>query len=113
MRKLALSIAAAAVLAASVPAVASPLRAESLVRDDFFKPDRVTIKKGGTVLWRWKGDNPHNVAIKKPGSSKVVKRSTLKTSGKYSSKFGATGTWRIVCEVHPRNMRMRVIVKSS
>ena len=113
MRKLALSLTAAALLAATVPAVASPLSAEVLVKDDFFKPKLVTIKKGGTVVWRWKGSNPHNVAIKKPGSSKVVKRSSVKTSGKYDYKFRSTGTWRIVCEIHPVNMRMKVVVKSS
>jgi plastocyanin len=113
MRKLALSLTGAALLAASVPAVASPLSAESLVKDNFFKPKLVTIKKGGTVLWRWKGSNPHNVAIKKPGSSKVVKRSSVKTSGKYDYKFRSTGTWRVLCEIHPVNMRMKVVVKSS
>lgn len=114
MRKLALSLTAAALVMAAVPAVASPLRAEVLVKDDFFKPKLVTIKKGGTVVWRWKGtDNPHNVAIKKPGSSKVVKRSVVKTSGKYDYKFRSTGTWRILCEIHPVNMRMKVVVKSS
>src|SRR3712207_8244488 len=51
----------------------------SLVKDNFFKPDRVVIRKGGKVVWEWKGSNPHNVAIKKPGSSKVFKRSAIKT----------------------------------
>jgi plastocyanin len=111
MRTFALSITAAALALAAVPAVASPLRADVLVKDNFFKPKEVTIKKGGKVTWRWRGSNPHNVAIMKPGSSKVVKRSTVKTSGKYTSKFGSTGKWRIVCEIHPVRMRGRVIVK--
>jgi plastocyanin len=111
MRRITLSATAACVLALAVPAVAAtPV---VLVKDNVFKPKLVTIKKGGTVTWRWKGDNPHNVAIKKPGSSRIAKRSSLKTSGKYSSKFRATGTWRVLCEVHPRDMRMRVVVKSS
>ena len=114
MRKLALSITAAALIAAAVPATAaSPETATQKVRDNFFKPKEVTIKKGGKVTYRWKGSNPHNVALKKPGKSAVFKRSTIKTEGKYSSRFKVVGKWKIVCEVHPIKMRGRVIVKKS
>ena len=110
MRKLALSITAAVAVAAAVPATAAtPV---VLVKDDFFKPERVVIKKGGKVTWRWKGRNPHNVAIKKPGTNRVVKRSTVKTSGTYTTRFRSTGKWRVLCEIHPRNMTMRVIVRN-
>lgn len=108
MRKLALASALA--LSLAVPATAATPTVA--VKDNFFKPGKVTIKKGGKVTWVWKGSNPHNVAIKKPGSSKVVKRSTTKTSGKYTSAFRSTGTWRVVCEVHPTTMRMRVVVRN-
>jgi len=108
MRKLALFTATAA-LALVVPATAAtPV---VLVKDNFFKPKSVTIKKGGSVTWRWKGTNTHNVAIKKPGTSKVVKRSKFKTKGTYTTSFRARGTWKVLCEVHPQNMRMKVIVK--
>ena len=107
MRKLALSLVALAVVA--VPAVhAAPV--EVLVRDDYFKPKQVTIKKDRKVVWRWKGSNVHNVAIKKPGSSKVFRKSAFKTSGTYSYTFPRTGTWKILCQTHPTNMRMKVVV---
>ena len=110
MRKIALSITSAAVALAAVPATAAtPVVA---VKDNFFKPDRVVIKKGEKVTWRWKGSNPHNVAIKKPGTNKVVKRSTVKTEGSYTTRFRSTGKWRVLCEIHPQSMTMRVIVKS-
>lgn len=110
MRKIALSITSAAVALAAVPATAAtPVVA---VKDNFFKPDRVVIKKGEKVTWRWKGSNPHNVAIKKPGTNKVVKRSTVKTEGSYTTRFRSTGKWPVLCEIHPRSMTMRVIVKS-
>lgn len=108
MRKLALSL---VVVALFVPAVQAAPR-EVLVKDDFFEPKRVTIKKGSRVVWRWRGDNPHNVALKRPGSSKVSKRSAYKTSGKFTYKFGRTGTWRVLCEIHSK-MTMKVIVRSS
>jgi plastocyanin len=110
MRKLALSLTAAVAVAAAVPATAAtPV---VLVKDNFFKPDRVVIKKGGKVTWRWKGSNPHNVVIKKPGTNKVIKRSTVKTSGSYTTRFRRTGKYPVLCEIHPRNMTMRVIVRS-
>lgn len=110
MRKLALSLTAALALALAVPATAAtPV---VLVKDNFFKPERVVIKKGGKVTWRWRGGNPHNVAIKKPGTNRVVKRSTVKTEGSYTTRFRRTGRWRVLCEIHPVNMTMRVIVRN-
>ena len=110
MRKLALSLTAAVVLALAIPATAAtPI---VLVKDDFFKPERVVIKKGGQVTWRWRGNNPHNVAIKKPGTNRVVKRSATKKSGSYTTRFRSTGRWRVLCEIHPVNMTMRVIVRN-
>jgi plastocyanin len=109
MRKVAVSL--IAVVAVVVPAVhAAPT--EVLVKDDFFKPKRVTIQKDSRVTWRWKGGDMHNVALVKPGAKKAFTRSPLQTNGKYTYKFGKTGTWRILCEVH-NGMTMKVIVKSS
>ena len=109
MRKAFLSLPIAAVIA--VP-LAYGATTEVKVKDDFFKPDRVTIKKGDRVLWRWRGENPHNVALKKPNRSNVAVRSAIKTDGKFSHRFRRVGTWRVLCEVHPVDMRMKVIVKS-
>lgn len=108
MRKLALSFTALAVL---VP-LADAATPEVKVKDDFFKPKKVEINKGGKVLWRWKGENPHNVAGMKPGRSTIAFRSAIKTDGKYSHKFRKVGTWKILCEVHPVDMRMKVVVSA-
>jgi plastocyanin len=62
------------------------------------------------VRWIWKGDNVHNVAIKKPGRNTISRASAFKTDGKFTHQFGKTGTWKILCETHPRNMRMKVVV---
>lgn len=109
MRKLALSLAALAVF---VPTVhAAPF--EVLVKDDFFKPTRVAIKKDRKVTWRWKGSNPHNVVISRAGSSKVIKRSPIKTgSGTFTHRFRRAGTFRVICELH-HGMTMKVIVRRS
>jgi plastocyanin len=108
MRKLALAITALAVLVPLAQAATSEVK----IKDNFFKPERVEISKGDKVLWRWKGSNLHNVAIKKPGHSGIAFASAFKTDGKYSHKFGRVGTWKILCENHPRKMRMKVVVSA-
>jgi plastocyanin len=108
LRKIALSITALAIFVPLAHAATSEVK----IKDYFFKPDRVEIAKGDKVLWRWKGSDLHNVAIKKPGSNKIAFASAFKTDGKYSHKFGKVGTWKILCENHPRRMRMKVVVSA-
>jgi plastocyanin len=106
VRRTALSLAIAAVF---VPA-AYAATVEVKLKDNFFKPDEVTIKKGDKVRWLWRGTNVHNVAIKKPGTNDIVRASEFKTDGKFVHEFRKRGTWKILCETHPRKMRMKVIV---
>ena len=106
MRRIVLSLAVFALLAPFAYAATKEVK----VKDNFFKPDRVTIDKGDTVRWVWRGDNQHNVALKKPDLRRVARRSAVKTDGKFTHQFGIVGTWRVLCELHPRRMRMKVIV---
>lgn len=106
MRKVTVTLLA---LAAMVPA-AYAATTEVKVKDNFFKPDRVEINKGDKVTWRWKGSNVHNVALKKPDRTRISIASEFKTEGKFTHQFGRVGTWRVLCETHPRKMRMKVIV---
>ena len=106
MRRIVLAVAITVIL---VP-LAHAATTEVKLKDNFFKPDRVEIVKGDKVLWRWKGSNLHNVAGMKAGSDNVVFASEFKTEGKYSHRFRKVGTWKILCENHPRKMRMKVVV---
>jgi plastocyanin len=106
MRRFILAVAITAILVPLAHAATSEVK----LKDNFFKPDRVEIAKGDKVLWRWKGSNLHNVAGMKPGSDTVAFASALKTHGKYTHRFGKVGTWKILCENHPRKMRMKVVV---
>ena len=106
MRKITLSLALAGILAP----VAYAATVEVKVKDNFFKPDRVEIDKGDNVRWVWRGSDLHNVAIKKPGSDNISTASAFKVDGKFTHTFGRVGTWRILCESHPRKMRMKVVV---
>jgi len=104
------------VLAVAITAIIVPLAhaatTEVKLKDNFFKPDRVEIAKGDKVLFRWRGSDLHNVAGKKPGSRKIAFASDFMTEGKYSNRIGRVGTWRLLCENHPRKMRMKVVVSA-
>src|SRR6476469_675800 len=66
----------------------------------------VKIRKGGTVKWVWADGQPHNVK----GSG--FKSKVLTGKGKtYSHRFGSKGTFKIVCQIHPG--QMKTIVKVS
>lgn len=108
MRRTILAIALTAILVPLAHAASTGVK----VKDNFFKPDRVQIQKGDKVVWRWRGSDLHNVAGKKPGSKKIAFASAFKTDGKYSRRFRRVGTWRILCENHPRKMRMKVVVNA-
>ena len=77
------------------------------VADDVFKPKTMTVSKGTTVLFRWTGDNPHNVVVTS-GPAKF--RSDTKVSGTYKRKLKKKGTYRIVCTIHS-NMKMTLKVR--
>lgn len=76
------------------------------LKDNFFSPKSVTVKKGTTVKWVWKGKAPHNVTVI---SGPVKFHSPLKMSGSYSRKLTRTGTYRIVCTIHDgMSLKLRV-----
>jgi plastocyanin len=104
-----LFFAVVAITAVLVP-LAHAATTEVKLKDNFFKPDRVEIAKGDKVLFRWKGSDLHNVAGKKPGSDEINFASDFMTHGKYTHRFRKVGTWKLLCENHPRKMRMKVVV---
>ena len=111
MRKLALPV-AVAVAAAGVAALPSqgatstPKPKQVSVKDDFFTPRPITIKKGTKVVWTWKGKRRHNVseANGKWGSG-------TKRKGTFSHTFKSKGTFLVFCTIHAPNMQMKIHVK--
>jgi len=108
MKKLSLAVLSFALLAP----IAHGATKEVLVKDDFFEPQRVTIQKGDKVTWRWRGDDLHNVALKKPDRRAIFRASELQVNGRFTFKFRRIGTWRYLCENHPEDMRGKVVVRS-
>jgi plastocyanin len=98
-------------LLATVPAAAATRNVK--VGDDYFarssSPPTVSVSKGTTVKWNWKGRRQHNVVATRKGRRQF--QSALKRSGSYSRKMKKRGTYRIVCSIHAPDMRMKLVVR--
>jgi len=89
----------------AVPALAATKSVT--VGDTFFKAKSLTVSKGTTVKWVWRGKLPHDVKVKS-GPAKF--HSTVKTSGSYSKRLTRSGTYRIICTIHP-SMKQTITVR--
>ena len=83
------------------------------VGDDYYVRSRgvptVTVSKGTTVKWNFRGSNPHTVTVSK-GPSKF--NSGVKSSGSYKKKLTKRGTYTIYCTIHgASNQKMKLVVK--
>jgi plastocyanin len=109
MKKLLAVLAAVCVTGAAMFAIPAFGATRSVsVRDSFFSPKSITVKRGTTVRWAWRGTRlPHNVnAFRGPQRFK----SALKRRGSYSKRLTRRGLYRIRCDIHP-GMRMAVRVR--
>jgi plastocyanin len=101
---------ATAALAVGVPAANSAR--EVKVGDNYFVRasgvPTVTVSKGTTVKWVWKGKSLHNVKVTK---GPVKFGSSSMTRGSYSRKMKQKGTYTIVCTVHgASDQKMKLVV---
>jgi plastocyanin len=95
--------------AVAIPALAATTSVK--VGDNYFVKDggaKVTVKKGTTVKWAFKGKSVHNVTVKS-GPAKFHSRNL--SSGTYSQKLTKAGTYRIYCTIHGAAMSMTLVVK--
>jgi plastocyanin len=100
----------AALLVAAAPAAAATRNVK--VGDNYYvragSPPTVTVFKGTTVRWNWRGSRQHNVVAQ---SGPASFQSELKRSGSYSRKMRRAGTYRIVCSIHQPDMAMTLKVR--
>jgi plastocyanin len=118
----AVALVALAVGALAATGVASPsakAKTEKVkVKDDFYTPTNVKVKKNNKVTWSW-GKNgtfdPHNVTLKKgPKGVKKGKFSSQTSAApgfKFTKKFKKPGKYNFYCTIHPDVMKMTVKVK--
>jgi plastocyanin len=108
MKKILAAGAATAVAAGAlaIPALAATKTVQ--VKDDVFVAKKITVRKGTTVKWVWKGKAPHNVKVTK-GPAKFGSKTQVK--GSFSKKLTKKGTYTILCTIHAPGMRMTITVK--
>jgi plastocyanin len=108
MKKLVAVGAATAVAAGAlaIPALAATTSVQ--VKDKKFVAKSITVSKGTTVKWVWRGKAPHNVKVTK-GPAKFS--STTQVKGSFSKKLTKKGTYTILCTVHAPDMKMTIRVK--
>jgi plastocyanin len=67
------------------------------VEDNFFSARSVTVERGETVKWVWKGENRHNLAFRKVPKGTSERGSRTKRSGKWTRTFWRPGRYSYVC----------------
>lgn len=111
VRALRLTLAAVAACAvASVPALAATK--SITVGDDFFIKrggGTVSVTKGTTVKWVFKGRNKHNVVGS--GAGRFINSGAPRTSGSYSVKASRKGSFKLICTVHGNRQSMTLKVR--
>jgi plastocyanin len=118
MKRRALPLAAAAMLALSLSAYAEdPTQAPQLAAaaagtvtiDNFaFAPAILTVAPGTKVTWNNKDEEPHTVMSADGGMT--FKSPALDTDDKFVFTFDKSGTYKYFCSIHP-HMVGTIVVK--
>jgi plastocyanin len=101
------AVAMVAVGASALPSVAATSTTKTVaVKDNFFGPKKLTIKRGSAIKWVWKGKHRHNVS-ESNGSFFAGTRKT----GTFKHVFKKKGKYLIFCTIHAPDMQMTITVK--
>jgi plastocyanin len=65
-----------------------------------FRPRNATVSRSDKVVWRWRGDNPHNVRFRRVPSGASRRGSDTQSSGRFARTFSKRGRYRYVCTIH-------------
>jgi plastocyanin len=114
MRKsIVIVLALAACAAAALTATALAATKSVKVGDNYYVRasgvPKVTVSKGTTVAWRFRGSSPHTVTVSR-GPSKF--NSGVRSGGTYRKKLRKRGTYTIFCLVHgASDQKMKLVVR--
>ncbi|HWH92814.1 MAG TPA: plastocyanin/azurin family copper-binding protein [Baekduia sp.] len=92
--------------ALAIPAFAATKTVQ--VKDNVFVANKITVKKGTTVKWVWKGKAPHNVKVTK---GPVKFGSKTQVNGSFARRLTKKGTYTVLCTIHAPGMKMTITVK--
>jgi plastocyanin len=102
------TVAVAASVSAAVPSLGAGTTKTIAVKDNYFGPSKVTIAKGTTLKWVWKGKTRHNVSV---ATGPTSFRAGTRKTGTFSHTFKKAGSYFVVCTIHAPDMHMTIKVK--
>jgi plastocyanin len=111
------ALAATGLTLAVVPAQAGKskvVKRSVAIGDYYFAPAKLTVKKDTYVYWKWPsgGGDGHDVVLTKgPKGAKKFSSDVFFADEKYRRKLTVPGTYRIVCSLHPDQMKQTIVVK--
>jgi plastocyanin len=76
------------------------LRKRVLVKDNFFEPRSVNIRRGDRVTWIWRGENEHNVTFVKVPKGAGKKGAETRVTGRWTRRFRKRGLYKYICTIH-------------
>jgi plastocyanin len=111
------ALAATGLTAAVVPAQAGQrkvVKKSVAIGDYYFAPAKLTVKRDTYVYWKWPagGGDGHDVVLTKgPKGAKKFASDVFFADEKFRQKLKVAGTYRIVCSLHPDEMKQTIVVK--
>lgn len=90
-----------------VPAANAAARVVTAENIDF-TPEKITIKRGSTVAWRFLDSTRHNVSSR---GKRRFRSSRDMSRGTHRVRFSNAGRYRYMCTFHPLSMRGVVTVR--
>jgi plastocyanin len=100
--------------AAAAPVASAAGKRTVKVGDYFLSPGKLTIAHGTKVTWRWLPTNgdTHDVKLRKaPRGVKSFHSGYASTDYSFTKKLTRTGTYKVVCTLHPTEMHETIVVK--
>jgi plastocyanin len=76
-----------------------PRKTRVLVKDNYFEPRSAEVIEGGLVVWKWRGENRHNVRFTKVPEGAHRKGSKTRVEGRWKRTFQRPGVYRYVCRL--------------
>jgi plastocyanin len=110
----ALAVTGAALAVVPAQAGKSVVKRSVSIGDYYFTPAKLTVKKDTYVYWKWPagGGDGHDVAlVKGPKGAKKFASDVFFADEQYRRKLTVPGTYRVICSLHPDQMKQTIVVK--
>ena len=105
---------AASVVTAALPAQAGTApRKVVRIYDNFYAPDKLTVKRDTVVVWKWPNDSGdvHDVKLKqRPKGAKRFWSAPAAVGYTFKRKLTVPGKYHIICTLH-EEMVMDIVVR--